>query len=82
MNEYDWDDIIDKMKGFVRVEEISDIIVVGEDGGVRRINVVPYNPIFCDQCGKEVEAWELQGCFIDGCQVMWCDDCVEEHKPK
>lgn len=82
MNEYDWDDIIEKMKGFTRVEDIDDIVILGENGGVRRIKVTPYEPFFCDKCGQEVESWELQGCFVESTQTMWCDDCVEEHKPK
>jgi len=39
MDNYDWEEIINIMKGFARVEGIQDILIVGEDEGIRRIKV-------------------------------------------
>ena len=36
---YDWEEILNFMKSFVRVEEIKDIVIVGEKDGIRRIKV-------------------------------------------
>lgn len=45
--EYDWDSIMLIMKGFARVENITDIIIigdgVGEGQGVRRIKLTGVN---------------------------------------
>ena len=40
MTEYDWDDILEKLS---RVEDIIDLVVLGQDGGVRRIIVEEYD---------------------------------------
>lgn len=41
MKEYDWDEILNEMKKFARIEDITDIIIIGDkDGemqGVRRL---------------------------------------------
>ena len=43
MTEYDWDDILEKLKSFARVEDIIDLVVLGQDGGVRRIILEEYD---------------------------------------
>jgi len=39
IGDYDWADIMSLLKKFASVEDIRDIIIVGENEGVRRIMV-------------------------------------------
>jgi len=38
-NNYDWEEILKYIKEFTNVEDISDIIIIGTNKGVRRINI-------------------------------------------
>jgi hypothetical protein len=38
-DEDDVDDIVEHIKSFSRVEEITDIIILGKDGGIRRLQL-------------------------------------------
>ena len=39
IGDYDWEEILNYMKQFAKVEDIKDIIIIGADDGIRRINV-------------------------------------------
>lgn len=38
-SEYDWEEILNAMKRFTNVEDIDDIVLLGDEGGIRRIVV-------------------------------------------
>jgi len=82
MTEYDLEDILEKLKGFARVEDIDDIVILGVNGGVRRIIVQEYQDdiSICEKCGGKFEAWQLSGCFVDGRQIIMCEQCIQDNR--